>query len=79
MNACRARAFTFSIKVLWRVTYAVHVGVETADPLCVELNDLIKRGKIPKEPMLSHEIPQGPWKFISQDLFKQGGVGILLR
>ena len=23
--------------------------------------------------MLSHEIPQGPWKFISQDLFKQGG------
>ena len=21
----------------------------------------------------SHEIPQGPWKFISQDLFKQGG------
>ena len=28
---------------------------------------------LPKEPMLSHEIPQGPWKFISQDLFKQGG------
>ena len=27
----------------------------------------------PKEPMLSHEIPHGPWKFISQDLFKQGG------
>ena len=27
----------------------------------------------PREPMLSHEIPQGPWKFISQDLFKQGG------
>ena len=27
----------------------------------------------PKETMLSHEIPQGPWKFISQDLFKQGG------
>ena len=23
--------------------------------------------------MLSHEIPHGPWKFISQDLFKQGG------
>ena len=28
---------------------------------------------LPKEPMLSHEISQGPWKFISQDLFKQGG------
>ena len=28
---------------------------------------------LPKEPMLSHEIPQGPWKFILQDLFKQGG------
>ena len=28
---------------------------------------------LPKEPMLSHEIPQGPWKFISQDLFKQSG------
>ena len=28
---------------------------------------------LPKETMLSHEIPQGPWKFISQDLFKQGG------
>ena len=28
---------------------------------------------LPKEPMLSHEIPQGPWKFVSQDLFKQGG------
>ena len=28
---------------------------------------------LPKEPMLSHEIPHGPWKFISQDLFKQGG------
>ena len=23
--------------------------------------------------MLCHEIPQGPWKFISQDLFRQGG------
>ena len=23
--------------------------------------------------MLSHEIPPGPWKFISQDIFKQGG------
>ena len=23
--------------------------------------------------MLSHEIPQDQWKFISQDLFKQGG------
>ena len=28
---------------------------------------------LPKEPMLSHEIPHGPWKFISQDLFKHGG------
>ena len=28
---------------------------------------------LPKEPMLSHEIPQGAWKFISQDLFRQGG------
>ena len=28
---------------------------------------------LPKEPMLSHEIPQGPWKFISQDLFNRGG------
>ena len=28
---------------------------------------------LPKEPMLSHGIPQGPWKFISQDLSKQGG------
>lgn len=28
---------------------------------------------LPKEPMLSHEIPDGPWEFISQDLFKQGG------
>ena len=27
----------------------------------------------PREPMLSHEIPQGPWKLTSQDLFKQGG------
>lgn len=32
--------------------YAVHVGVETADPLSVKLNDLIKRGKIPKERIL---------------------------
>ena len=24
---------------------------------------------LPKELMLSHEIPQGPWKFVSQDLF----------
>ena len=23
MKACRARAFTFSIKILWRVTYAI--------------------------------------------------------
>ena len=23
---------------------------------------------VPKEPMLSHEIPQGPWKLISQDM-----------
>ena len=28
---------------------------------------------LPKVPMLSHEIPQGPWKLISQDLFKHGG------
>ncbi len=28
---------------------------------------------LPKEPMLSHEIPHGPWKFISQDLLKHGG------
>ena len=28
---------------------------------------------LPKEPMLSHEIPQGAKKFISQDQFKQGG------
>ena len=28
---------------------------------------------LPRKPILSHEIPQGPWKFISQDLFKQGG------
>ena len=28
---------------------------------------------LPKEPMLSHEISQGPWKLISQDLFKHGG------
>ena len=28
---------------------------------------------LPKKPMLSREIPQGPWKFISQDLFKQVG------
>lgn len=28
---------------------------------------------LPKEPMLSHEIPKGPWKFISQDPVKQGG------
>ena len=28
---------------------------------------------LPKEPMLSHEIPHGPRKFISQELFKQGG------
>ena len=28
---------------------------------------------LPKEPMLAHEIPEGPWKLISQDLFKQGG------
>ena len=28
---------------------------------------------LPNEPMLSHEIPQGSWKAISQDLFKQGG------
>ena len=29
--------------------------------------------EFPKEPMLSYKIPQGPWKFTSQDLFKQGG------
>ena len=28
---------------------------------------------LPKEPTLSHEIPQGSWKLIPQDLFKQGG------
>ena len=28
---------------------------------------------LPKEPMLSHEIPQGQWTFISQYLFKEGG------
>ena len=28
---------------------------------------------LPKEAMLSHEIPQCPWKLISLDLFKQGG------
>ena len=27
--------------------YSVHVDVEKADPLCIKLNDLIKRGKIP--------------------------------
>ena len=32
--------------------YAVHIGVETADLLCVKLNDLIQRGKIPKEQIL---------------------------
>ena len=31
------------------------------------------RSALPKKPMLSHEIPQGPWQFISQDLFKKGG------
>jgi len=36
----------------WDDLYAVHVGVETADPLCVKLNDLIKRGQIPKERIL---------------------------
>ena len=30
----------------------VHVGVETADPLCIKLNDLIRRGKISKERIL---------------------------
>ena len=28
--------------------YSVHVDVEKADPLCIKLNDLIRRGKIPK-------------------------------
>ena len=28
---------------------------------------------LPREPIFSHEIPQRPWKFILQDLFKQGG------
>ena len=28
---------------------------------------------LPREPMLSHKIPQGPWKLIAQDFFKQGG------
>ena len=28
---------------------------------------------LPKEPMLSHEIPHGSRKFISQELFKQSG------
>lgn len=32
--------------------YTVHVGVENADPLCVKLNDLIRRGKISKERIL---------------------------
>ena len=36
--------------------------------LCASYNSAL-----PKKPMLSHEIPQGPWKFISQDLFKHGG------
>ena len=29
--------------------YSVHVDVEKADPLCIKLNDLIRRGKIPKD------------------------------
>ena len=33
----------------------------------------------PKEPMISHKIPHGPWKFILQDLFKsKEDDGILL-
>ena len=28
---------------------------------------------LPREPMLSHKIPQGLWKLIAQDFFKQGG------
>lgn len=32
--------------------YTVHVGVANADPLCVRLNDLIRRGKISNERIL---------------------------
>ena len=32
--------------------HTVHVGVENANPLCVKLNDLIRRGKISKERIL---------------------------
>ncbi|PFX34771.1 hypothetical protein AWC38_SpisGene263 [Stylophora pistillata] len=37
-------------------------------PVCASYSS-----SLPKEPMLSHKIPHGPRKFISQDLFKQGG------
>lgn len=32
--------------------YTVHVGVDNANTLCVKLNDLIRKGKIPKERIL---------------------------
>ena len=40
-------------EVLMAMTlYSVHVDVEKADPLCIKLNDLIRRGKIPKDKIL---------------------------
>lgn len=32
--------------------HSVHVDVKKADPLCIKLNDLIRRGKIPQDKIL---------------------------
>ena len=41
MKACRARAFTFSIKILWRVTFADDTNIFVSSSNAVELQNLI--------------------------------------
>ena len=61
---CRAREVMY-----WPGMQAAILQESAKCSLCASYGSAL-----PKEPMLSHEIPQGPWKFISQD-----GVGILLQ
>ena len=51
--------------------YTVQVGIDNTDPLCVKLNDLTRKGKLPKERILYRylndvvEIMYNPFKTIT--------------
>lgn len=68
---------TKAVKVWFLVHEKSCIGLECKLPSCSKV-PIVHRVPVmaqhsQKPPVLPHEIPQGPWKFISQDFFKQGG------